>query len=299
MDKKYFETINAVIIELEDAQLFKEAEDLHNLFLKTAGKKKKSKGKNVPNDPVLYARCKSEAKKKFDVWPSAYGSAYLVKLYKSRGGTFRKSSSENIKTAIVGRTVSLKSNNPQPVKNDKPIDLATELKPEQSVFSPESTSQIEQSIKPTSTPEVTGNSYLEMPYKQVIEKAKELFLNRKKDEADKLIDSVVKGSIVLNDAQKIALKEHYNRIKFVFGDFGPPGTKNIPSQAYQEANDLIYRLKRKYNLEDKELLADTSSYYLVLNGIKSYKGFNPEFTNKVKNYANNLLRQVSMDYKNK
>ena len=52
---------------------------------------KKAKKKNVPNDPALYSRCKSEAKAKFDVWPSAYGSAYLTRLYKSRGGTYRKS----------------------------------------------------------------------------------------------------------------------------------------------------------------------------------------------------------------
>jgi len=37
----------------------------------------------------LYSRVKSEAKKKFK-WPSAYGSAWLVKTYKKRGGTYSK-----------------------------------------------------------------------------------------------------------------------------------------------------------------------------------------------------------------
>ena len=67
--------------------MFNEAEILNDVFMRVA--KKKTKKKNVPNDPALYSRCKSEIKKKFDVWPSAYGSAALVKLYKSRGGTYR------------------------------------------------------------------------------------------------------------------------------------------------------------------------------------------------------------------
>jgi hypothetical protein len=66
------------------------ANELHDVFLKLSAKKKKKKksGKNVPNDPALYARCKSEVKSKFEVWPSAYGSMALTKLYKSRGGTY-------------------------------------------------------------------------------------------------------------------------------------------------------------------------------------------------------------------
>lgn len=45
---------------------------------------------NKPTNPQLYSRVKSEAKKKFDRWPSAYGSAWLVKEYKRRGGGYRK-----------------------------------------------------------------------------------------------------------------------------------------------------------------------------------------------------------------
>lgn len=48
------------------------------------------KGGNVPTNPSLYSRVKSEAKSKFDRWPSAYGSAWLVKEYKRRGGGYRK-----------------------------------------------------------------------------------------------------------------------------------------------------------------------------------------------------------------
>jgi len=48
-------------------------------------KKKKPK----PTNPALYSRVKSEAKKKFDVYPSAYANAWLVKTYKKRGGGYR------------------------------------------------------------------------------------------------------------------------------------------------------------------------------------------------------------------
>ncbi len=67
------------------------ANELHNVFLKVSAKKKKKKssGKNVPNDPALYSRCKSEIKSKFKIYPSAYANMSLVKLYKSRGGTYR------------------------------------------------------------------------------------------------------------------------------------------------------------------------------------------------------------------
>jgi hypothetical protein len=65
------------------------AAELHDVFLKVSAKKNKKSGKNVPNNPELYSRCKSEVKSKFEVWPSAYGSMALTKLYKSRGGTYR------------------------------------------------------------------------------------------------------------------------------------------------------------------------------------------------------------------
>ena len=48
------------------------------------------KGGNVPTNPGLYSRVKSEVKSEFDTWPNAYGSAALVREYKSRGGGYRK-----------------------------------------------------------------------------------------------------------------------------------------------------------------------------------------------------------------
>ena len=48
---------------------------------------KKSKSPK-PKNAKLYASVKAEAKRKFKKWPSAYGAAWLVRTYKSRGGTY-------------------------------------------------------------------------------------------------------------------------------------------------------------------------------------------------------------------
>lgn len=44
--------------------------------------------KPVPANPKLYATVKKEAKERFASWPSAYGSGWLVREYKRRGGTY-------------------------------------------------------------------------------------------------------------------------------------------------------------------------------------------------------------------
>lgn len=44
--------------------------------------------KNVPTDSSKWSYYKAQAKKKFDVYPSAYANAWLVKTYKKRGGGY-------------------------------------------------------------------------------------------------------------------------------------------------------------------------------------------------------------------
>ena len=43
----------------------------------------------TPTNKKLYNSKVAQAKKKFDVWPSAYASAWLTKEYKKRGGKYR------------------------------------------------------------------------------------------------------------------------------------------------------------------------------------------------------------------
>ena len=40
-------------------------------------------------NPSLYSKAKSKAKAKFDVYPSAYANAYMVKEYKKMGGKYK------------------------------------------------------------------------------------------------------------------------------------------------------------------------------------------------------------------
>ena len=46
--------------------------------------------KNCPTDPGKWAASKAAAKRKFDVYPSAYANGWAAKNYKSKGGGWRK-----------------------------------------------------------------------------------------------------------------------------------------------------------------------------------------------------------------
>ena len=46
--------------------------------------------KNVPTNPSKWSYYKSQAKKKFDVYPSAYANAWAAKQYKKAGGGWKK-----------------------------------------------------------------------------------------------------------------------------------------------------------------------------------------------------------------
>jgi hypothetical protein len=50
--------------------------------------------KNVPTNPELWARAKSMAKSKFDVYPSAYANGWASKWYKSKGGGWKSVNEE-------------------------------------------------------------------------------------------------------------------------------------------------------------------------------------------------------------
>ena len=53
--------------------------------------------KNAPTNPKLWARAKSLARSKFDVYPSAYANGWAAKWYKSKGGGWKTISEEKDK----------------------------------------------------------------------------------------------------------------------------------------------------------------------------------------------------------
>ena len=46
--------------------------------------------KNIPTDSALWSQCKAQAKRKYDVWPSAYACGFAAKTYKAKGGKWKK-----------------------------------------------------------------------------------------------------------------------------------------------------------------------------------------------------------------
>ena len=50
---------------------------------------RKKSGGPKPTNPKLYATVKAAAKRKFDVYPSAYANAWIVREYKKRGGKYK------------------------------------------------------------------------------------------------------------------------------------------------------------------------------------------------------------------
>ena len=51
-----------------------------------------NESKNKPTNSKLWSQCKSWAKSKYDVWPSAYACGAAAKRYKSKGGKWKKKS---------------------------------------------------------------------------------------------------------------------------------------------------------------------------------------------------------------
>ena len=76
------------IIDLKNESLNKESKLLENLSVLVE--------KNVPTNPSKWSYYKSQAKKKFDVYPSAYANAWAAKQYKAAGGGWRKTKGESI-----------------------------------------------------------------------------------------------------------------------------------------------------------------------------------------------------------
>ena len=52
--------------------------------------------KNVPTNPSLWSKFKSQARAKFDVYPSAYANGWAAKKYKAAGGSWKTATKEEV-----------------------------------------------------------------------------------------------------------------------------------------------------------------------------------------------------------
>jgi len=345
MDYRDLNNLHSSILELEEKGLFIEADYLHQSFMKTAGKKFSKKKKNVPTNPSLWAECKAWAKRTFDVYPSAYANGAAAKRYKSKGGKWKKASSNNVKVAQIsagGETfygygdeanklmssINVVANNPTN-KIDDYIDYYEKNK---NKFNPDEQTAIEKTIQKAKASrerqgtftsdvyqpyDVLGNKpdpvkpepdpvrpdpldrwsdYYTVPYRTVIETAKRLLEKGDKNNAKSMINAVSVNSKLLTGAEKEALKKHFDRILMSYTELGRPGSATT-NNAYQDANNLIYNLKRKYRLDDKDLTIGSTSYGLIMNEINKYVSpvKNPDLTRRTKQIALQLLRTLSMD----
>ena len=92
MNNEILNKLHKIAMLFEDNGNEELANELHDVFLKLSAKKKKKKsGKNVPNNPSLWASCQAWAGANYDVHPSAYSNAGAARRYKQKGGTWRKS----------------------------------------------------------------------------------------------------------------------------------------------------------------------------------------------------------------
>lgn len=82
------ETGNIVNNLKEVSDLNEEETKLYEFGLKV--EKALMNEKNCPTDPGKWAASKAAAKKKFDVYPSAYANGWAAKNYKGKGGGWRK-----------------------------------------------------------------------------------------------------------------------------------------------------------------------------------------------------------------
>jgi len=80
--------VNGILGESESKESSKKEKDYDHIIKHRSGD---------PADKELYSKVKSEAKSKFDVYPSAVANAWVVKEYKKRGGTYGKEKKESSK----------------------------------------------------------------------------------------------------------------------------------------------------------------------------------------------------------
>ena len=83
---------------LKNESLNKESKLLENLSVLVE--------KNVPTNPSKWSYYKAQAKKKFDVYPSAYANAWAAKQYKAAGGGWR-TTKENVEEETIEEKISV------------------------------------------------------------------------------------------------------------------------------------------------------------------------------------------------
>jgi hypothetical protein len=82
--------------------------------------------KNVPTDPAKWSASKAAAKKKFDVYPSAYANGWAAKNYKAKGGGWKVAKEGVIKEEEVEMNPKILNISPEQDERQKELDVYDE-----------------------------------------------------------------------------------------------------------------------------------------------------------------------------
>jgi hypothetical protein len=183
MEKEVLKDLHILSNIFENLGYAKEAQVVNEVFVKVAKTKAKKK-KNVPTNPSLWSECKAWAKRTFDVYPSAYANGAAAKRYKSKGGGWKKASSDS---------------------NMRLADLST---PDGLSFEETPTTYF---TLPGGTSDQAIEKNPQLIYQTAINQIKKLIVTNQKDDANKVYSYYFNGTD-LNTAQKQALQNQYNSI---------------------------------------------------------------------------------------
>lgn len=253
MEKEVLKDLHILSNIFENLGYAKEAQVVNEVFVKVAKTKAKKK-KNVPTNPSLWSECKAWAKRTFDVYPSAYANGAAAKRYKSKGGGWKKASSEvNLRLA---QQVTVTPTTTETMPGGAPDQLDVKVE-----YNPNAT------------------------YPQVINSIKELIVSRQKDKAYEAYSWHYNNNTALNPAQKQVLGEQYTAILNRF-----KGTDQMSNNlAIQMSNDLAIDLDKtangivaqyinKMKINKSQIKKDSQSYIALRKMISSIKDLSLRYT---------------------
>ena len=244
MEKEVLKDLHILSNIFENLGYAKEAQVVNEVFVKVAKTKAKKK-KNVPTNPSLWSECKAWAKRTFDVYPSAYANGAAAKRYKSKGGGWKKASSDvNLRLA-------------------------------QKVEETETTSF----TFPGGEPEQTIEKNSQLIYQRAINQIKNLIVTNQKDDAHKVYSYYFNGTD-LNTAQKQALTNQYQSIldRFTSKDrnfnLSNPMAQEYLLDEDTKANSYVANFIKKLGISKAQITNNSVAFSNVSKMISTIKDIN-------------------------
>lgn len=247
MEKEVLKDLHILSNIFENLGYAKEAQVVNEVFVKIAKKKakKKSSGKNVPNNPSLWASCQAWAKANYDIHPSAYSNAGAARRYKSKGGTWRKASS------------------------DVNFRIAQEVTETDTTFFTYPGGESEKTIEKNS-PTI---------YQQAINQIKNLIVSNNKKDAHQVYSYYFNGTD-LSEAQKVALTNQYQSIldRFTSKDkdfnLSDPMAQEYLLDEDTKANSYVANFIKKLGIPKAQITNNSKAFSDVSKMISTIKDIN-------------------------